>query len=116
MAQGTLIFGLTVEEEYLNTIGLWASRFVDERSSGALPPGIRGVISSLENAALREQNQEEELEMLQVGAAHMLTLMENWFRELGDDTDENLRDSLIRWSSTLDTMAQEFEDAKDDRT
>ena len=116
MAQGTLIFGLTVEEEYLNTIGLWASRFVDERSSGAFPPGIRGVISSLENAALREQNQEEKLEMLQVGAAHMLTLMENWFRELGEDTDEDLRDSLIRWSSTLDTMAQEFEDAKDDRT
>ena len=53
--------------------------------------------------------------MLQVGAAHMLTLMENWFRELGEDTDEDLRESLTRWSSTLDTMAQEFEDAKDDQ-
>ena len=47
MAQGTLIFGLTVEEEHLNAIGLWASRFVGERSSGVLPIGVRGVISAL---------------------------------------------------------------------
>ena len=115
MAQGTLIFGLTVEEEHLNAIGLWASRFVGERSSGVLPIGVRGVIRALRNASRREQDQEDKLEMLQVGAAHMLTLMENWFRELGEDTDEDLRESLTRWSSTLDTMAQEFEDAKDDQ-
>ena len=114
MAQATLICGLTADMEHLNAIGLWASEAVDTRTDRLPPPAGKWGFTLLGMAAEREQSRDFKLEMLQAGASHMLTLMEDWLREAGDDMDEDLRESLSAWTSTLDNMAQEFEDAKED--
>ena len=112
MAQVTLISGLTVPEEYLPAISQWASGAVDTQIDQSLPLGIKLVISLLGHAANREQDREFKLEMLQAGASYMLTLMEDWLRESGDDMDEALRGSLRQWYSRMNDMVQELEDAK----
>ena len=42
----------------------------------------------------------------------MLTLMEDWLRESGDNIDETLRGSLSQWYSLMNDMVQDLEDAK----
>ena len=112
MAQVTLISGLTVPEEYLPAISQWASGAVEPPAGLPPPPGMHWLINRFGMAAEREQDRDFKLEMLQAGASYMLTLMEDWLRESGDDMDETLRVSLRQWYSRLNDMVQELEDAK----
>ena len=112
MPAATLITGITVEEEHLAEITKWTSETLESPACQSLPPSVHWGITLWNIAARREQDREAKLQMLQGGASYMLTLMEDWLRESGDDMGEGLRVSLSRWHSKLEDMAQDFEDAK----
>lgn len=114
MAAATLITGITVEEEHLAEITRWTSETLQSPDSQSLPPSVYWGITLWNMAARRGLDRHAKLQTLQGGASYMLTLMEDWLRDSGDDIDEGLRESLSRWHSKLEDMAQDLEDAKAD--